>query len=78
MYSKSFDQHFDHLRTTFEACQFNQLYVKNSKCTFVMNHMEFLGHIISGEGVSIDLKKIAVMVDWPRPTIVKSLRGFLG
>ena len=40
--------------------------------------MEHLGYIISDQGVSIDPKKVAAMTNWPRPTTVKALRGFMG
>ena len=78
VYSKSFDQHLDHRRTIFEVVQFNQLHVKKTKCTFAKNHVEYLRHIILGEGVSTDPNKIAAMVEWPRPTTVKYLCEFLG
>lgn len=40
--------------------------------------MNYLGHIIGREGVSVDLEKIKAMIEWPQPTTLKVLRGFLG
>ena len=52
-------------------------YAKMSKCVFSTNEVEYLGHIISGEGVKTDPKKITAMVDWPIPNSLKALKGFL-
>jgi RNase H-like domain found in reverse transcriptase len=54
------------------------LYAKLSKCAFEVREIEYLGHLISAAGVVTDPKKIEAMLDWPRPTNVKVLRGFLG
>ncbi|XP_026459752.1 uncharacterized protein LOC113360458 [Papaver somniferum] len=49
-----------------------------SKCSFCKSSVEYLGHIITGNGVMDDPEKISAMVDWPIPTDLKALRGFLG
>lgn len=40
--------------------------------------MDYLGHVIFGEGVKVDPRKISVMIEWPLPINLKVLRGFLG
>lgn len=52
--------------------------VKESKCSFGQPKVEYLGHIILGDGVDTDPKKIEAMVSWPIPKTLKSLQGFLG
>ena len=54
------------------------MFVKLSKCLFAKREVEYLGHVISRERVSIDPKKILAMTEWPRPTTIKELSGFLG
>lgn len=78
VYSPSFQQHLEHLRTTLRVLRFNQLFIKKSKCDFAQQQVEYLGHVISSAGVSIDSKKVVFMTAWPRPMNVKALRGFLG
>ena len=78
VYSKSLSNHINHLRTVLEILATNKLYAKRSKCMFACKEVEYLGHVITGEGVHIDPKKLAPMQQWPIPKDIKSLRGFLG
>jgi hypothetical protein len=77
IYSSSMEDHVQHLRQVFTVLRTHQFYVKLSKCAFAQHELEYLGHIISSEGVSTDPKKTQAMVDWPTPTNVTELRGFL-
>ena len=78
VYSSSLEMHEQHLATVLELLQANQLYAKMSKCSFAVDSVEYLGHLIPGRGVSMDPAKIESMVKWPIPDLVKTLRGFLG
>ena len=50
IYNPSLDQHVTHLRAAFEILKSNQLFVKGSKYTFAKKKVEYLGHIITGDG----------------------------
>ncbi|KAJ0704368.1 putative nucleotidyltransferase, Ribonuclease H [Helianthus annuus] len=78
VYSKSLEQHVDHLKEVLNVLRNAKLYARLSKCAFGGESVEYLGHIISKEGVATDPKKIEAIQQWPRPTNVKQLRGFLG
>jgi hypothetical protein len=78
VYSRSLEEHKQHLTEVFKLLQDNQLYVKQSKCSFAQPQLEYLGHIIGVNGVATDPEKIAVIQNWPTPTFVKQVRSFLG
>lgn len=58
--------------------QSHTLYVKQSKCSFGQVQIEYLGHIVSQEGVAANPSKLDAIAKWPMPTTVKALCGFLG
>ena len=78
VYSHSWTDHLAHLRLVFDILATYQLFPKRSKCCIAQRQVSYLGHIILGEGVAVDKSKIAAMIDWPKLTTVKGLRGFLG
>lgn len=78
VFSKTFKEHLEHLKELFETLQANQLYARVSKCTFAQPQVEYLGHVIRGDGVATDPIKIEVVVKWPIPDNVTKLRSFLG
>ncbi|GKB92246.1 putative mitochondrial protein [Tanacetum coccineum] len=77
VYSTDMQSHVKHLIKVLLVMREQQLYAKASKCIFRAPQVEYLGHIISGKGISTYPNKIQAMVDWPVPTTLKQLRGFL-
>ncbi|KAK7898384.1 hypothetical protein WMY93_019237 [Mugilogobius chulae] len=78
VYSASIDEHLQRLGTVLSRLQKEGLKVKLSKCEFFKREVKYLGHVISGEGVSTDPDKVAAVAGWPRPNTVTELRSFLG
>jgi len=78
IYSTSLEDHTQHLEQVLATLRKHQLYLKESKCTFAKDSLEYLGHIISSQGVSTDPSKIHDMLQWPVPTSMTELRAFLG
>ncbi|KAJ4789024.1 polyprotein [Rhynchospora pubera] len=78
IYSSSMEEHIEHLGLTLELLAEHQLFAKRNKCEFGLGSIEYLGHVISKQGVATDPKKIQAMCNWPSPRNVKELRGFLG
>jgi hypothetical protein len=78
IYSKSREDHVRHVDKVLQLLKEQQLYAKPSKCFFGVKEVDYLGHIVSHEGVKVDPNKIKAMMDWPIPKTLKNLRGFLG
>lgn len=78
VFSKSLEEHKDHLTQVFDILQENKLYARREKCSFGQTEVEYLGHIINQEGVATDPSKIRAIQEWPAPTNITELRSFLG
>ena len=78
IYSKSKEEHEDHLRIVLQALRDHQLYAKFRKYEFWLTKVRFLGHVVSTSGVSMDPKKFEAIMSWERPKSVFEIRRFLG
>lgn len=78
VYSRNMDDHREHLTVVFGCLREEKLYCNRKKCVFGQSQVDYLGHIVTGEGVKADPSKITAMTEWPIPRNVRELRGFLG
>jgi hypothetical protein len=78
VYSPTWQTHLTHLQQVLQALAHHQFFAKLSKCQFGVSSVEYLGHIISVEGVRADPSKLQAMVEWPVPKNITALRAFLG
>ena len=68
VYSKTEDDHVRHLRIVLQRLREEKLYAKFSKCEFWLTSVTFLGHVVSKEGIRVDLAKIEAVRGWTQPT----------
>ncbi|GJV22483.1 putative reverse transcriptase domain-containing protein [Tanacetum coccineum] len=78
IFSKSNEEHEDHLRTVIQILRQEKLYAKFSKCKFWLSKVVFLGHVVPAEGITMDPAKVEVVTKWPRSTSETEARSFLG
>jgi len=76
--SSSVEEHIERLGLLFERLRAANLKLKPSKCSLLRTEVSFLGHVVSGDGVSTDPEKIKAVRDWPVPTDIKEVRYFHG
>ena len=70
MYSKSEEEHAEHLRIVLQVLKEKQLFAKLSKCEFWLREVSFLGHVISRGGIAVDPSKIDAVMQWESPKSV--------
>ena len=78
IYSKTKEEHDGHLRLVLELLRKEKLYAKFSKCEFWMKEVQFLGHVVSKNGIHVDPSKIDAVRNWRRPETPTEIRQFLG
>jgi hypothetical protein len=78
IYSKNEEEHAKHLRIALTLLREHQLYAKFSKCVFWLEEIQFLGHVLSANGIAVDSSKVKDILEWKPPTTVHQVRSFLG
>ncbi|KAH0655234.1 hypothetical protein KY285_030116 [Solanum tuberosum] len=78
VYSKSEEEHANHLCIVLGVLGKQRLYAKFSKCEFWLKSIAFLGHVVSKEGVMVDPQKIEAVKNWVRPSSVTEVKSFVG
>ena len=78
IYSKSEEEHREHLGIALRVLRDHQLYAKMSKCEFWLREVKFLGHVVSSEGVAVDPSKVDAVLQWESPKSVTEIRSFVG
>ena len=78
VYNPTWNTHLEHLEIVLKLLRQHQLVAKHSKCLFGQSSVDYLGHIISAQGLAVNPDKIEVIQQWLPPKTVKEVRSFLG
>ncbi|KAL5540174.1 hypothetical protein UlMin_045925 [Ulmus minor] len=77
VYSKSAEEHEEHLRLILQTLRDHQLFAKFKKCEFWLNQVAFLGHVISKDGIAVDPSKVEAVENWKPPSNASESSHFL-
>ncbi|KAL0154173.1 hypothetical protein M9458_050520 [Cirrhinus mrigala] len=78
IYSRNLAEHRQHVQQVLHKLRDHSLYLELEKCEFHRPSVQFLGYIITAEGVQMDQGKVSAIQEWPQPLTVKELQRFLG
>ncbi|MBW0581833.1 hypothetical protein O181_121548 [Austropuccinia psidii MF-1] len=78
VFSQSEEEHVTHVSTVFSRLRANNLFAKASKCLFHVSSVDYLGYVVSSEGLKMDQAKVEKILNWPPPRKLKALQSFLG
>lgn len=78
IFSQTYEEHTQHIRLVLERLRKHALYANRKKCHFYSKEVEFLGFIVSSEGVSMDQRRVDTIAAWPTPSTFREVQQFLG
>ena len=78
VYSKSEEEHLQHLTEIVRVLEKEKLYGNLKKCTFLSHEVTFLGYVVTPNGVRVDESKVEAIRSWPTPKSIHDIRSFHG
>jgi hypothetical protein len=78
VYSKTKEEHEKHLKIVLQTLREHKLYAKFDKCYFYHRKIQYLGHVISQDGIAVDKKKINSIMGWHIHKDVADIISFMG
>ncbi|MBW0530176.1 hypothetical protein O181_069891 [Austropuccinia psidii MF-1] len=78
VFSKAEEEHVTHVSTVLSRLITNNLFAKALKCLFHVSSVEYLGYVVSSEGLKMDQEKVQQVLNWPPPRNLKAFKSFLG
>ena len=78
VFGRTFEEALQNLDRVFERIEQASLLLKPSKCRLFKTSVDFLGHVVSADGIICDPKKISAVQNWAAPSSVKEVRSFVG
>ncbi len=78
IFSKTAEEHVEHVKIVMDVLRQNSILIKMSKCSWGQTELPYLGHIVSKDGIKVDPKKIEAVACWPEPTNLNEIQQFLG
>ena len=78
IYSDTLEEHCCHIHEVLLQLQHNKLYARGDKCSFHKDTIEYLGFILSPNGLLMDPSKVSTILEWLEPCKIKDIQSFLG
>ena len=78
IFSKTAEEHLQHLEVVLSRLKAEELYVSPSKCSFTQSETEFLGLVVGTKGIRVNSEKVSVLQRWPRPKTLTEVWAFIG
>lgn len=78
IFSNTEEEHTAHVHQVLERLRKNELWANASKCEFNKTEVDYLGYVVTPDGIKMDTKKVTAILEWPAPTNLGGVRSFLG